>query len=220
MPITLYNEAGDEVETLSTEEIEALKQPQALVTELLQELGADKPEDLKEKIKELKESEHPNFPQIRQQVKTLNKIIEQLKKEGKTFNTEGQIIEDNKGISKDELVAEAQKTARQELINEKIEDTLEAYQEDERKVIMHYFNKISAGENLTLRSVDKFISDAVRAAGVGNSSNKDSVKQSINRIGSSASNPGGGEKNFADSEAGKSLLGMMGIPTIKKEDKK
>lgn len=219
MPITLYNEAGDEVETLSTEEIEALKQPQALVTELLQELGAEKPEDLKTVIKDLKQAENPNWREARQKINNLEKVISVLKTQGKTINDEGQIVEDNKGISKEDVIKEAQQTARQELINEKIDDTLGAYSEEDQKVIRHYYNKLSTGEEITLRNVDKLIAEAVRAAGINNTE-KNPVKDSLNRVGSSGSTPSSGNKNFADTEAGKNMMSMFGIPSTKKEDKK
>lgn len=220
MPITLYDESGDEVETLSPEEVEALKQPQTLVNELLQEFGAEKPEDLKTKIKELKESENPNWREARQKISSLEKVISVLKSQGKTINDEGQIVEDNIKFNKEEILAEAKAGARQELINEKIEDTLDAYGEDDKKVIMHYFSKLTAGESLTLKGVDKFISESVRAAGLSDSGHKDAVKNSMNRIGGSGSIPASGGKNYADSEAGKNLMSLMGISSPKKDDKK
>ena len=73
---------------------------------------------------------------------------------------------------------------------------------------------------LPLKGVDKFISESVRAAGLSDSGHKDAVKNSMNRIGGSGSMPASGGKNYADSEAGKNLMSLMGISSPKKDDKK
>lgn len=215
----LYDEQGNEVEALTKEEAEALKPNQELVTNLLQELGVEKGEDLKEKIKELKEGQDPNWKAARGQIKTLENVIATLKSQGKTVDESGKIVDSNeKGLSAEEIRNEAAKSARQELINEKIEDTLSAFGEEQQKVIKHYFSKLSAGEELTLKSVDKFLTDAVKASGI--TEGEDKVKNSLNRIGSSSSNPSNNNKNFADTDSGKAVLELMGIKEIKKEDKK
>ena len=85
----LYDEQGNEVEAITKEEADALQKPNELLTDLLTELGAEKPEDLKEKIKELKDSENPNWREARGKIKTLERTLEELKSQGKTINEQG-----------------------------------------------------------------------------------------------------------------------------------
>lgn len=206
--ITLYTEAGEEKQVMDDAEIEALKAPAQVVSELLAELGAEKPEDLKTIVKDLKESENPNWKAAREKISNLEKLNAELAKQGKMLNDAGQIV-DKSGLSAEEIVKQSKEAARQELIQEKMEDSLEGINEEEKKVVLHYYNKLSAGEEITLRNVDKFLTEAKKLANV--ESNASSTKISANRIGSSVSNTGGAAKNFADTDAGKNLLGMMGI---------
>jgi hypothetical protein len=212
--MTLYTESGEEKQVMDDAEIEALKAPGTALQELMQELGAEKPEDLKILIKDLKESENPNWKAAREKISNLEKLNAELAKQGKMLNDAGQIV-DKTGLNAEEIIKQAKEGARMELIQEKMEDSLDGINEEEKKVVMHYYNKLSAGEEITLRNVDKFLTEAKKLANVESSAS--STKQSANRIGSSVSNTGGGNKNFADTDAGKNLLGMMGLATPDKK---
>ncbi|NCU43342.1 hypothetical protein EOL72_03285 [Candidatus Falkowbacteria bacterium] len=221
MPMTLYTESGDEKEVLTDEEVEALKSPANALKDVMSELGlevgdnvTEKLEDLKTRVKELKEAESPDWRALRTRANRLDAIVKNLTAQGKEINNDGEIVE-KKQLDASEIAEQAKLAARQELIQEKIEDTLEGYSEDERKVIDHYYKKLSAGEEVDLKSVDKFLKEAIKLANVDE--NVSAAKKSISRIGSSASNPTRGGKNFAETDAGKNVLNMMGI---KLEDKK
>lgn len=219
--MTLYTESGDEKEVLTDEEVEALKSPANALKDVMSELGlevgdnvTEKLEDLKTRVKELKEAESPDWRALRQKANSLEALVKNLTAQGKEINPQGEIVE-KKTLNASEIEQSARLAARQELITEKIEDTLEGYSEDERKVIDHYYKKLSAGEEVDLKSVDKFLKEAIKLANVDE--NVSAAKKSISRIGSSASNPTQGGKNFAETDAGKNVLNMMGI---KLEDKK
>lgn len=219
--MTLYTELGDEKEVLTDEEVEALKSPANALKDVMTELGlevgdnvTEKLEDLKTRVKELKEAESPDWRALRQKANSLESLVKNLTAQGKEINPQGEIVEKTT-LNPSEIEQSARLAARQELIQEKIEDTLEGYGEDERKVIDHYYKKLSAGEEVSLKSVDKFLKEAIKLANVDE--NVSAAKKSIGRIGSSASTPSRGGKNFAESDAGKEVLSMMGI---KLEDKK
>lgn len=219
--MTLYTELGDEKEVLTDEEVEALKSPANALKDVMAELGlevgdnvTEKLEDLKTRVKELKAAESPDWRALRQKANSLEILVKNLTAQGKEINPQGEIVEKTT-LNASEIEQSARLAARQELIQEKIEDTLEGYSEDERKVIDHYYKKLSAGEEVSLKSVDKFLKEAIKLANVDE--NISAAKKSIGRIGSSASTPSQGGKNFAESDAGKEVLGMMGI---KLEDKK
>lgn len=219
--MTLYTELGDEKEVLTDEEVEALKSPANALKDVMAELGlevgdnvTEKLEDLKTRVKELKEAESPDWRALRTRANRLDAIVKNLTAQGKEINNDGEIVE-KKQLDASEIAEQAKLAARQELITEKIEDTLEGYNDDERKVIEHYYKKLSAGEEVSLKSVDKFLKEAIKLANVDE--NVSAAKKSIGRIGSSASTPSQGGKNFAETDAGKNVLNMMGI---KLEDKK
>jgi hypothetical protein len=209
MPMTLYTESGDEKEVLTDEEVEALKSPANALKDVMAELGlevgdnvTEKLEDLKTRVKELKEAESPDWRALRQKANSLEVLVKNLTAQGKEINNDGEIVE-KKQLDASEIAEQAKLAARQELITEKIEDTLEGYNEDERKVIDHYYKKLSAGEEVSLKSVDKFLKEAIKLANVDE--NVSAAKKSISRIGSSASNPTQGGKNFAETDAGKNV---------------
>ena len=219
--MTLYTESGDEKEVLTDEEVEALKSPANALKDVMAELGlevgdnvTEKLEDLKNRVKELKAAESPDWRALRQKANSLEVLVKNLTAQGKEINPQGEIVEKTT-LNASEIEQSARLAARQELIQEKIEDTLEGYGEDERKVIDHYYKKLSAGEEVSLKSVDKFLKEAIKLANVDESVS--AAKKSISRIGSSASTPSQGGKNFAETDAGKNVLDMMGI---KLEDKK
>lgn len=211
----LYTEDGDEVKVPSEETIAELQKQQDVVSNLMSELEIKDGEDIKEKIKELKEGINPNWAETRKQIKTLEATVKHLESQGKEIDENGQIV-DKKGVSPDELKKMARDEAKLELINEKIDNALELYDEEEKKVINSYFKKLTAGEEITTKNVDKFIEQSIKASGI-DGKNIDEAKRSFNRIGSKSSGGSGNSKNFAETDAGRNLLERM---NIKLEDKK
>lgn len=215
MPQTLFTQDGDEKEVPTDEELEALKKPSEMLGEVMKELGIDPKDDIttqldeiKVMIKDLKDSEHPNWAETRQKIKSLENLNRQLQAEGKHLDENGKIVE-KKDVSIDDIRNESAKAARMELLNEKVSDSIAVYTEDDQKVIMHYFTKLTNGEELTLRNVDKFLSDAINASGI-NKVETDPVKKAYSGI-KGTGGEGSGNKNFADTATGKDLLKSMGI---------
>lgn len=205
----LYTEEGDEVKVPAEETIAELQKQQEFVDSLKKDLEIGDGDNLEEKIKELKEGVNPHWGETRKQIKMLEKTIEVLKSQGKTIDENGNIV-DSKGQDIEELKKAAREEARKELILDRIEDSLDVYDEEEKKVINHYFKKLTAGEELTVKNVEEFIDKAIKASGLG-VKQVDEAKRSINRIGTKSSGGAGGNKNFSDSDAGKDLLKMMNI---------
>ncbi len=222
MPQTLYTEQGEEKEVLTDEEVEALKGSSSAVIEIMKEVGLEvgenaleKLEELKEKVKELKEAENPNWKSLREKSKSMEKFIATLKAEGKTVNDEGKIVEE-KALDIESVKREAITAARQELIEEKLEATLGEIKKEDREVVMHYYNKLTAGEDVNLKNVSKFLNEALELSKVKTETSD--AKKSISRIGSSYT-PESGDKNFADTDRGKEALKLFGLEEPKKDNK-
>jgi len=204
MPRILFDEDGNEVEVPDEKELEGLK------------LAAKKNKERKKALKELEakikdyeaDDGKRNFRALRKKADALEKA---LKKLGKTVNDKGEIVDAKEKIDPDKLLEEAKKAARSELIQNKIDTALSKIQdEDQRKVVKHYFEKLSAGEELDLEKVDKYLGQAAKlATPEGDTSN--SLKDILNSDGGTSRSGAGGEVNFAETEEGKALADDLGL---------
>lgn len=200
----LFDEDGNEIEVPDEKELEGLK------------LAAKKNKERKKALKELEEKIKDyeaddgkrNFRALRKKADALEKA---LKKLGKTVDDKGEIVDIKGKIDPDKLLEEAKKAARSELIQNKIDTALSKIQdEDQRKVVKHYFEKLSAGEELDLEKVDKYLGQAAKLATPEGDTNN-SLKDILNLDGGTSRSGGGGEVNFAETEEGKALAEDLGL---------
>jgi len=228
MPRTLTDEDGNEVEVTTEEEQKALEDKAGKVEDLeksAEELkGFTDSLELKEgqsvadKIQEMKDDGNPDWKNMRAKNASLEKA---LKDSGKDIDDEGNIIEKEDKLSTEDLEKKITEGATKVNINNQIDTELLKFKdEDQRKVVKHYFDKLASGEDMTAEKVDKFMKEASQLAIPEGETNP--LHTIVNVSGTAPRSPSGDKTNFADTDAGKGLaksLGM-GFAQPKKEDKK
>ena len=125
----------------------------------LEALEAEKAKWDEEK-KELEKAVSPNWREIRAKEE---RLITALKAAGKEVDGEGNPI-DEKKISIEDIEQRASATARKEMLDMRREDLLESYSVEDRKVVNHYFEKLTQGEKVDMSNIKTFIKQAERAA--------------------------------------------------------
>lgn len=183
---------GVEGEYFTPEEV-AAKQAEALQT---------KADEFKAREKDIEDLQNPNIKVLRDKAKRL----EEFEKTGKRVGEKGEVIDEPKPFSKDDAVA----VAHQEMLNDRKEEILDSIDKEKREVVQHYYDKLTAGEEVNMKNMKEFISAAARMAEV------DMPNENFNRY---AAGRGGApevsfndkKENFADTDKGKNMAGMLGI---------
>lgn len=155
MPKTLILEDGTEVEVPTEEELAELRQKSESVETLTKEL-----EDLKQQAGDKSD---PDWKLARKKMKTME---DKLKEQGKHVDDEGNIVENQQQVSTDEIIKKAEeaatRTATQFSLDQFKNDMLKSYNEEDRKVVEHYYTKLSAGEDLSFDKVRELVGEAAR----------------------------------------------------------
>lgn len=139
-------EGEKKIEPASKEEIASLQ-------EQLDSLKSEN-EDLKNQPANM------NWRATRKTIDNLKKVILDS---GLEVDEEGK-LKQKQEISIEDVRKEAQSSARQTLLQDKIEEQLSKYSDEEAKVVRHYFDKLSAGETLDIRNIPKIMKEAERVA--------------------------------------------------------
>ena len=71
---------------------------------------------------------------------------------------------DNQPPSAEKITEEVAAKLRSEMINELVEEKLSQYDEETSKVVKHFYDKLSSGEQITSKNVGSFIEQAERLA--------------------------------------------------------
>lgn len=195
MPQTVFLEDGTEIEVPTQEEFDA---------QLEQKVGETKVE-YENRIKELESEINPNWREARQTIKNLREAV--AKKGGKV-DENGQLTDERQQIDLNVIEERAREAARKELISSEIQNRLNQYSENDRDVVKGYFEKLSAGENLNLGNIDKFIEDAEKIAFGSSSSNN--TRNGV-LIRGSAPSKGVNQETFDTKPEGKDLMNKMGL---------
>jgi len=128
-----------------------------------------------------------------------------LKAQGKEVKDDGTVVDaPPPAVNADEVIKKATDAAtvaaQQVALDQYKRNLLSRYNEEERKVVDHYYSKLSSGETVTVENMEKFVSEAARLA-VPNSAPPKFV-------------PGNGQAprfaptdgpKFSETEAGKSI---------------
>lgn len=157
MPITLYDADGNPQEVPSADEIAAIKQSQAEATAKLTELAEQKTNLEKEKA-ELETAANPNWKAYREKEK---KMKDALKAAGKDVDEDGNIVEKQTAINKDEILSEAKTMLSEQLFSTEKERILAPYSEEEKKTLSIYLDKLMAGEDKSIGNLHKYLDQAV-----------------------------------------------------------
>jgi ferritin-like metal-binding protein YciE len=192
-------EDGSEKEVPSDEELAEMKAASERAKELETKL-----EETSNLMKELEEGVNPNFRAMREKQKIL---IEQLKKEGKEVDENGNIVDPNTNFNAEEIMKKAEETGKrsalQTLLEERKNSFFKKYDAETKQVVEQYFNKLSTGEELTLDNVEKFIKQAEQLSNV---SEENSSIVSVPAYGSTPKFKVENQKNsFAETEEAKNI---------------
>ena len=148
-----------------------LEESKTKVDELEKEKGTKSEEyetaktEWQKKEEDLESQINPNWKKTRETMDTLRKAAEA---KGIKFDTDGNIVENPQNVNVEELLQKAEEkgksAARGELLGGKFEEMLEEYDEESGKLIKHAYDKLATDENITLKSLPKLFSQAVKVA--------------------------------------------------------
>lgn len=157
MPEELVLEDGSVKSVPTEDELKSLQEAVAKKAELELELSKQK-EEL-EKIQ--KDPVQANFKKTREIIDRLSSKIKEL---GHDVDAEGNVIKKDSGIDKEAILSEAENRAKKVLVDNVVVDFLSKYDKDTQDVIRIKYQKLSAGENVTLENVRSFLDEAIRIA--------------------------------------------------------
>lgn len=191
---------GQEREFFTAEDIEATKKSAA----------EEAKKAFEEQKRELEEMANPNWKAARSKMKDLETKLSALESQGKTLNDKGEVVDLDKKITSEEVSTQARLSARQELLSVEKERFLSRFDNDGKKTVEFYYNKLTAGEDVNFSNMAKFMDDAQRLAfpGVNNSDNN-----VIASLGSSSHtvDMSGKKEDFSETDAGGELANRLGL---------
>jgi len=183
-----FEKDGVEKEYYSSEE---------LASELEKKVGETKIE-YESRMKELEGDINPNWKEAREKMKKDEEDLKNLREKYK--------IEEDKKIDPAEIEANTVKKVRQQFIDETVEDELLQFDEETKKVVKLYYNKLTAGEDVTNKNVRTFIEQAAKLA----IPNRAEFNPLATR-GGGAPRLSENKESFAEKPEGKSLGAQMGL---------
>lgn len=175
--------------------------------DLAQKVGETKAE-FESRIQELEERPaSKNFRALEDKAKSWEAKAKALESQGKELNDKGEIVDLNPKISYEDIENRARAAARDEQLNFRKEEFLSQYDEETRKVVEHNYNKLTAGEQITIANMGQFI-DQAEMLSIPNRGNvvRNAVTASRGTVPNKAE-----PVNFAETEAGKGLAEEMGL---------
>ena len=212
MPKTVTLEDGTTMEVPTQEELDASKKAIEDAKALQEQITALKAE------KEAADNDpvNKNWREIREKTK---KLEDALKASGKEIGADGNIIEKPTTLTKEEIERTSIQAATGVILNQHKNSLFGKYgnNEDKKKVVEHYFNKLSSGEELDIEKVNKFFSEAERLANPGTQINSDVT---FNGAPPRSSIGDGRGTSFADTDAGKSIANEIFGPASYAQEKK
>lgn len=153
MPRSIVQEDGSQIEIPTEDELKALQTKATQADTFSAEIATLK------KQKEDMENDpvNKNFSTLR----GINqKLTEALKKQGKTVLDDGTVTEEKKVLSEDEIESKMKKIAREEQLATKKREVFARFGEEQRKVVEHYFNKLTAGEEVNSDNIEDYVKEA------------------------------------------------------------
>lgn len=149
MPRKLLDTDGNEIEVPTQEEIDALS------------ASASKVGDLEKQLAELSQDINPNWRKARE----LQANLERERDEWKAKAESAGVKSEPQILSADQISEIARKESKGVTLEDYKQGLLERFG-DKKDVVEKYFNKLSAGEELTKEAVRNYIKDSARAVGI------------------------------------------------------
>ena len=163
MPETIILEDGTEREVPTSEELDAFKASGEEALKLKIDLEANN-----KTIEDLKANQDPNYKKLREALVYKDTIINNLKEEGKTLDENGKIVDAEQKVDANDIIKQATESSKKavidSLIAEKKNKLLEKYDDDQKGMINHYFDKLTAGEEVSLDKVENIFNQAAGVA--------------------------------------------------------
>ncbi len=151
-------------------------------------------EKISDKITELKEAENPNYKKMREENKLLRKKL--AKEKGVNVNEEGDIVEEQQGMSPEEITELTKKTIAESEKDKMLNTSLSDFSEDDAKTIKEVFKKVDTLGG----SFEDNIGIAIEKVLPGQ--NIDITKKAFNGIGSgSPAKPSNGKQIGSDTKS-------------------
>ena len=195
----LFTEDGDKVEVPTEEELKELKEAQE---KLKGQDGITK--ELEEANAKLEDYENNPLQKNIKLVRTIkDNLTKKLKEQGKEVEvdeTTGNVtLKTEAKMTQEDLDDRSKIIARQELLNIEKSKVFGKYDEEKRKVVEHYYDKLSAGEDMSIDNLNKFVSEAEKLAGV------EAPKGTTPGVNGQPPVFEGKGQNFGDTEEGKEM---------------
>lgn len=157
---------GTEKEVLTLEEIAALNETKKKAEELAVAFAS-----LETEKKKLEENQDPNWKEVRKQLEQKKILEAELAKHGKKLNEDGTISSaggnENKSITMEEMIRQAQMAGMGVVLNTHLETKLGSLDEATRNVVKAKYAKLTTGETVaTINDMNKFLEESLRAVGV------------------------------------------------------
>lgn len=176
----LFDDSGEEVEVPDVEELKKLEEASKKVVDIeesinkiREKVGAKEGQDIDEVLDKIKEEANPNFASLRQklkdkegELKTAQELLTTNKIEFEKANPEINIEEVTKNAEE-----AGKKAATTTLIENELGKRMSGYDEKQIPVIRKDYDKLIAGEDVSLENLGGFIDKAIKSSGVEIESN-------------------------------------------------
>lgn len=187
-----------ELETFKTDSAAKLAEYDQAKTEL---------EQLKKDKADLEGQANPNWKEAREKMGRLESLLK-----GKGIEVDELGNPKGSQVSLADVERKTAEVVTQKLLNARLEEILDDYDPASKEVIRHYYNKLSAGEEITLQNIRKFVNEAERAAGSDNQVKKIQLSGGLG--------PRMGDESKLGEQEAKDLGAKMGLPFATATDKK
>ena len=211
------------MEELNEEQIAELKEKAAKVDELekskgesdtkLKEYDEAKAAWEKEKA-ELSESANPNWQKARARMTALEGA---LKDKGVELNEDGSVKSNPQNVDVEALKNEARQAARGELLSDRLSEHLGEYDTESAKMVKHFYQKLTAGEDVNLQNMGKFVK---LAASNAETEMAGEFKRTKAAQFSGGQGPRQGEEGVLDESKRQELGQLLGLNFVKKSNNK
>ena len=171
-----------------------------------------KEEEWQKKVAELQGDINPNWQKARKSIESMRTALES---KGVKVDDEGNVISNPQGVDIEKVRQEATQAARQELVGNRLSELLSQYDDASKGVVKHFFDKLTAGENVSVANIEKYVKAAHRAAEVETGNE---IKRSVVSF-SGGQGPRETNESNVSQENVNALGDLMGL-SFRKEQKK
>lgn len=103
---------------------------------------------------DLESQVNPNWQKARARIAVMENA---LKEKGVELNEDGSVKSNPQNVDVEEIKNEARQAARGELLSDKLSEYLGEYDTESAKMVKHFYSKLTAGEEVNLQNIGKFV---------------------------------------------------------------